>query len=269
MTATGRTMILSPILNVMTAAAEKAARGLVRDFGELEHLQVSKKGLGDFVSTADKRSESILIHELSKARPSYSFLTEETGAIPGEDSEFCWIVDPLDGTLNFLHGIPHFAIVIALKKGDEIVASVTYSPLQDEMYWAEKGKGAFLNQRRLRVSGRRHLDEAVVALGTPFGNHGDIGIFQKRLEKIMPITAGTRRFGAAALDLAYVASGRFDAFFEDHLYPWDMAAGILLVKEAGGYITEVNGGKDMLNSGSVLAANEYLHGDLQKILKVS
>ncbi len=267
MVATGRAMILSPILNVMTAAAEKAARGLIRDFGELEHLQVSKKGLGDFVSTADKRSESILIQELSKARPSYSFLTEETGAIPGdENTEFCWIIDPLDGTLNFLHGIPHFAIVIALKKGDEIVASVTYSPLQDEMYWAEKGKGAFLNQRRLRVSGRRHLDEAVIAIGTPFGDHGDINTFQKRLEKIMPITAGTRRFGAAALDLAYVAAGKFDAFFEDHLKPWDMAAGILLVREAGGYVTEVKGDKNMLTSGSVLAANEYIHGDLQKIL---
>ncbi len=266
MAATGRAMILSPILNVMTAAAEKAARGLVRDFGELEHLQVSKKGLGDFVSTADRRSEDILIYELSKARPDYPFLTEETGAIPGKNTEFCWIIAPLDGTLNFLHGIPHFAIVIALKKEDEIVASVTYSPLQDEMYWAEKGKGSFLNQRRLRVSGRRHLDEAVIAMGTPFGDHGDISIFQKRLEKIMPITAGTRRFGAAALDLAYVAAGKFDAFFEDHLKPWDLAAGILLVKEAGGYVTEVNGGKDMLNSGSILAANEYLHDDLQKLL---
>lgn len=263
---TGRISSLSPILNVMTAAAEKAARGMLRDFGELEHLQVSKKGLGDFVSTADKRSESVLIQELSRARPGYSFLTEETGEIPGTDPEYCWIIDPLDGTLNFLHGIPHFAIVIGLKKGDEIVASVTYAPIQDEMYWAEKGKGAFLNQRRLRVSGRRLLEEAVIAIGTPFGTHGDPSTFQKRLEKIMPITAGTRRFGAAALDLAYVASGRFDAFFEDHLKPWDMAAGILLVKEAGGYVTEANGGKDMLATGSILAANEDLHKELQKII---
>ena len=263
---TGRTAILSPILNVMTAAAEKAARGMVRDFGELEHLQVSKKGLGDFVSTADKRSESILIEELSKARPGYAFLTEETGAIPGTNPEFSWIIDPLDGTLNFLHGIPHFAIVLALKKEEEIVASVTYAPLQDEMYWAEKGKGSFLNQRRLRVSGRRHLEEAVIGIGTPFGTHGDPATFQKRLDKLMPITAGTRRFGAAALDLAYVASGRFDAFFEDHLHPWDMAAGILLVKEAGGYVTEVGGGDAMLKSGSVLAGNEFIHHKLQKIL---
>jgi len=263
---TGRTAILSPILNVMTAAAEKAARGIIRDFGELEHLQVSKKGLGDFVSTADRRSESILIEELSRARPDYAFLTEETGSIPGTNPEFCWIIDPLDGTLNFLHGIPHFAIVLALKKEEEIVASVTYAPLQDEMYWAEKGKGSFLNQRRLRVSGRRHLEEAVIGIGTPFGTHGDPATFQKHLDKLMPITAGTRRFGAAALDLAYVASGRFDAFFEDHLHPWDMAAGILLVKEAGGYVTEMNGGDAMLKSGSVLAGNEFIHHKLQKLL---
>ncbi len=259
----------SATMNVMMAAVQKAARGLVRDFGEIEHLQVSKKGLGDFVSTADKRSEKILIEELQKARPDYAFITEETGIIPGRDPHHTWIIDPLDGTTNFLHSIPHFAITVALKRGDEIVVGVTYDPIKDEMYWAEKGKGSFVNQRRLRVSARRHRDEALVAMGTPFGNHGDRSSFQKHLEKIMPVTAGTRRFGAAALDLAYVASGRFDVFFEDHLKLWDLAAGILLVKEAGGYVSEINGGKNMLESGSVLASNAILFDSFQDLLKSS
>jgi len=256
----------SPTMNVMMAAVQKATRGLIRDFGEIEHLQVSKKGLGDFVSTADRRSEKILIEELSKARPDYSFLAEESGAIEGSDPHHTWVIDPLDGTTNFLHSIPHFAITVALKKDLEIIAGITYDPIKDEMYWAEKGKGAFMNRRRLRVSGRRHLDEALVAIGTPFGDHGDRALFQKHLEKIMPITAGTRRLGAAALDLAYVAAGRFDAFFENHLQPWDLAAGILLVKEAGGYVSEINGSKNMFETGSVLAANPELFEPLQKLL---
>lgn len=253
-------------MNVMMAAVQKAARGLIRDFGEIEHLQVSKKGLGDFVSTADRRSEKILIEELSKARPTYAFITEETGIIKGQDPHHTWVIDPLDGTTNFLHGIPHFAVTVALKKDQEIIAGITYDPIKDEMYWAEKGKGAFVNQRRLRVSARRHLEDALVAIGTPFGNHGNQALFQQYLEKIMPITTGTRRFGAAALDLAYVASGRFDVFFEDHLKPWDLAAGLLLVKEAGGYVSEINGGKDMFETGSVLATNAALFTAFQKLL---
>lgn len=257
----------SPTLNIMITAVQKAARGIIRDFGEIEHLQVLKKGLGDFVSSADKKSEKIIMEELEKGRPGYSFLAEESGTISGKDKQFTWIIDPLDGTTNFLHNIPHFAITVALKKDCEIIAGITYDPIKDEMFWAEKGKGAFMNQRRLRVSARTQLDEALIAIGTPFGNHGDHNIFQKHLEKIMPITAGTRRLGAAALDLAYVASGRFDGFFENNLKPWDLAAGVLLVKEAGGYVSEINGSKNMLETGSVLASNQDLFSPLQAILQ--
>ncbi|MCX7337759.1 MAG: inositol monophosphatase family protein [Alphaproteobacteria bacterium] len=261
----------SAVMNVMVAAVEKAARGLVRDFGEVENLQVSKKGPGDFVSTADKKSESILISELSRARPGYSFLTEESGEIPGDDKDHRWIIDPLDGTTNFLHGIPHFAIVVALERQKEIIASVTYDPIKDELFVAEKGKGAFLNRRRLRVSGRRNLEDAVVGIPIPcirrsLDGTNNVGLFQRRMEKISPLVSGFRRMGAAALDLAYVASGRLDVFFEDTLSPWDMAAGILLVKEAGGYVTEISGGRNMLNSGSILATNEDLHAVFQKTL---
>jgi myo-inositol-1(or 4)-monophosphatase len=256
----------SATLNVMIDSVLKAAKGLIRDFGEIEHLQVSKKGLGDFVSTADKRSENIIMDELTKARPGYSFLAEESGAIKGTDLHHTWIIDPLDGTTNFLHSIPHFAITVALKKDMEIIAGVTYDPVKDEMYWAEKGKGAFMNQRRLRVSARRHLDEALIATCAPYYKEGENRVFKKNLEKIMHITTGTRQLGAAALDLAYVASGRFDAFFENHLKPWDLAAGILLVKEAGGYVSEMNGNKDIMETGSVLAANTELFQPLQKIL---
>ena len=256
----------SATINVMTAAIQKASRALVRDFGEVEHLQVSKKGLGDFVSSADHRSEKTLIQELRKARPDYGFIAEESGIIPGADPEHCWIIDPLDGTTNFLHGIPHFAIVVALKKGNEIIASTTYDPIRDELFWSEKGKGSFVNQQRIRVSGRTALDEALVATGIPFGNHGDKPRFLACADRLMPLVSGIRRFGAAALDLAYVAMGRCDAYFEDDIKIWDVAAGILLVKEAGGYVTETNGGSNMLNSGSVLAANTYFHEPILKVL---
>lgn len=255
----------SATLNVMMAAVLKAAKGLIRDFGEIEHLQISKKGLGDFVSTADKRSEKIIIEELIKARPGYSFLAEESGAAKGEDPHHTWIIDPLDGTTNFLHSIPHFAITVALKKDMEIIAGVTYDPVKDEMFWAEKGKGAFMNQRRLRVSGRRQMDEALIATCAPYDRVGESRAFKKNLEKIIPITAGTRQLGAAALDLAYVAAGRFDAFFENHLKPWDLATGILLVKEAGGYVAEIGGNKGILETGNVLASNTELFQPLQKL----
>ena len=254
----------SALVNVMISATEKAGRALTRDFGELEQLQVSRKGLGDFVSTADHRAEKIIIQELSKARPGFSFLLEETGAIEGTDTEHCWIVDPLDGTLNFLHGIPQFCVSLALKKGDEIIAGVIFNPILDELYWAEKGTGTFLNQRRIRVSGRRHLDEAVIAIGTPYRHQVDATTVN--YSRLAGKVAGMRRFGSAALDLAYVAAGKFEACFATNLKPWDLAAGILMVKESGGYICDVKGGQDILGSGSLLAANDHLFDPLSKIL---
>lgn len=265
--ALSRIITSSPVLNVMLAAAQKASRALVRDFGEIEHLQVSRKSLGDFVSSADHRVEKTLVQELSKARPTYGFLLEESGEIPGEDPDFQWIIDPLDGTTNFLHGIPHFSISIALKKEDEIVSAVVYNPAMNELFWAEKGKGAYMNQRRLRVSARRYLDEALLATGSPFGGRGNPQKFMTLLQKIMPLTAGLRRFGSAALDLAYVACGRYDGYFENDLQPWDLAAGVLLVKEAGGYVSEIDGGQNMLSTGSVLAGNEYIFSELRKVVK--
>lgn len=261
-----RTTGRSALINVMVSATEKAGRALTRDFGEVEQLQVSRKGLGDFVSTADHRAEKILIQELSKARPGYAFLLEETGAIEGTDPDHCWIVDPLDGTLNFLHGIPQFCVSVGLKKGEEIIAGVIYNPILDELYWAEKGKGTFLNQqRRLRVSGRRHLDEALMAMGMPYRHQNDEDILD-HVNRLSGKVAGMRHFGSAALDLAYVAAGRFDGCFATNLKPWDLAAGILMVKEAGGYVCDRHGGQDILNSGSVLATNDHLFDPLSKIL---
>ncbi|MBM3468828.1 MAG: inositol monophosphatase [Alphaproteobacteria bacterium] len=255
----------SALLNVMISAAEKAGRALTRDFGEVEQLQVSRKGLGDFVSTADHRAEKIIIQELNKARPGYSFLLEETGSIEGTDPEHCWIVDPLDGTLNFLHGIPQFCVSLALKKKDEIIAGVIFNPILDELYCSEKGKGAFLNQRRLRVSGRRHLDEALITIGTPYRNQVDITAFN-HTDRLIGKVAGMRRFGSAALDLAYVAAGKFEASYATHLQAWDMAAGILMVKESGGYVCDSQGGQNILDSGSVLASNDHLFEPLSKLL---
>jgi len=251
----------------MTAAAYKAARRLVRDFGEVEQLQVSQKGPADFVSAADLRTEKILHEELERARPGFGFLLEEAGAIAGSDPHHRWIIDPLDGTSNFLHGLPHFAISIALERDGEIVAGVVYEPLRDETFWAEKGVGTYLNARRLRVSARRQLKDSLIATGIPFLGHGDQATFLKALEAVMGRVAGVRRFGSAALDLAYVAAGRYDGFWETALGAWDIAAGILLVREAGGYVTEIGGGPRMLESGSVLAANDHLHPILKDVLR--
>ncbi|MFZ5792271.1 MAG: inositol monophosphatase family protein [Pseudomonadota bacterium] len=256
----------SAIINVMMKAVDKAARGLKRDFGEVEQLQVSPKGPGDFVTAADLKSERVLREELSKARPTYGFLMEESGATAGSDGQHRWIVDPLDGTTNFLHGLPHFAISVALERAGEIVAGVVLDPVKDEMFWAERGVGAYLNDRRIRVSSRRNLGEALLATGIPFRAHGDHTHFAAQLAAVMPKVAGVRRFGAAALDLAYVAAGRYEGFWENGLSPWDMAAGVLLVREAGGYVSEIEGGDRMLLSGSVLAANDHLHGAVQRIL---
>ena len=258
---------ISPALNVMVAAARKAGRPLIRDFGELENLQVSMKGPADFVSTADKRTEQILIDELAKARPGYGFLGEEGGKVEGRDKTHRFIIDPIDGTTNFLHGIPHFAISIALEREGQLVSGLVYNPVTDDLFTAEKGHGAFLNNKRLRVAARKELGASVIATGLPFmGKEGHARAIAETAA-VMNVTAGIRRMGAASLDLAYVAAGRFDGFWEHGLQPWDMAAGILLLKEAGGVITDMQGGEHMFANGQVLCANEALHPQLLKLLK--
>jgi myo-inositol-1(or 4)-monophosphatase len=257
----------SALINVMTGAALKAARGLIRDFGEVEHLQVSVKGPGEFVSAADLKAEKVLLAELQKARPGYGFLMEESGGRDGSDPNNRWIVDPLDGTSYFLLGIPLFAISIALERDGEIVAGVVYVPLRDEMFWAEKGAGAFVNDRRLRVSARRQLGDAVIATGMPFRERGHHPTYLATLAPVMAATSGVRRFGAASLDLAYVAAGRYDGFWEFGLSPWDIAAGMLLVREAGGYATDFAGSHGLPASGDVLAANDHLYMPLARLLK--
>ena len=261
------THLRSALINVMCGAAQKAARKLVRDFGEVEHLQVSKKGPADFVSTADKTAERTLLRELGKARPGYGFLAEESGEHAGADTSNRWIIDPLDGTSNFLHGIPHFAISIALERDGEPFAGVIYEPVHDEMFWAEKGQGAHLNGRRIRVSSRHSPDESLFATGIPFKGAGNHAQFLRQLEAVMAVSAGVRRFGSAALDLAYVAAGRYDGYWESGLKIWDMAAGIALVREAGGFISETGGGKDMMTNGDILATNSQLHAFLGKVLR--
>ena len=257
----------SPVLNVMIRAADKASRGLRRDFGEVANLQVSRKGPADFVSTADLRAERVLREELGRARPDYGFLMEESGGTAGRDpAGRRWIVDPLDGTTNFLHGLPHFAISIGLVEGDQPIAAVVYDPVKDDLFYAEKGVGAYLDDRRIRFSGRGRLDEALLATGIPFKGHGDGEVFKRELDVAMRETAGVRRWVAAALDLAYVAAGRFDGYWERDLSPWDVAAGILLVREAGGYVTALDGGPVQLGGESILAANDRLHGTLQRLL---
>jgi len=258
--------ITSPLMNVMTAAARKAARGLRRDFGEVEALQVSRKGPADFVSTADERVEKTVFEALSQARPGYGFLMEERGAVEGTDKIHRWIVDPLDGTSNFLHGLANFAVSIALERAGQLVAGVVFAPLSDEMFTAERGQGAWLNGKRLRVSARKNLTEALIGTGIPFHGRPGHDEFSAELKAVMPEVAGIRRFGAASLDLAYVAAGRFDGFWERNLCPWDIAAGIVLVREAGGYVTEIGGGANVLDGQSILAANPALHGPLNRLL---
>ena len=249
----------SALLKVMSDAARKAARGLNRDFGELAELQVSRKAPADFVSAADLKAEQIIFEALSRARPGYGFLGEERGMIEGTDKTHTWIVDPLDGTTNFLHAIPHFAINIALQREGAVVAAVTYNPISNELFWAEKGKGCYLNDHRLRVAARTRLDDAVLATGIPFLGHGQHARFLKELHQISQRVAGVRRFGSAALDLAWVAAGRYDGYWERDLNAWDVAAGTLLVTEAGGKVTNAEGGEDVLGAGSVVAGNLDIH----------
>ncbi len=260
-------MLRSATLNVMLKAARKAARILKRDFGEIEHLQVSLKGPANFVTAADRRTEQILHEELELARPGYGFLGEEGGMRTGSDQTHRWIVDPIDGTMNFLHGIPHFAISIALEREGTIVAGVVYNPASDELFTAERGKGAYLNDQRLRVAARKNISEAVVACALPHPSRGDFDRAQREHNTVQGKVAGLRRFGAASLDLAWVAAGRFDAYWERNLSPWDMAAGLIMVREAGGYVTDLDGGDTMLAAGDILAGNEAVHRELLRVLK--
>jgi myo-inositol-1(or 4)-monophosphatase len=260
-------MLRSALLNVMIKAARKASRTLKRDFGEVEHLQSSLKGPGNFVTAADRRAEEILREELERARPGYDFLGEEGGAREGSDKTHRWIVDPLDGTLNFLHGIPHFAISIGLEREGIIIAGLVYNPATDELFTAERGKGAFLNDQRLRVAARKRLADAVVACALPHPSRGDVELTRSEHNAVQDRVAGLRRLGAAALDLAWVAAGRLDAYWERGLSPWDMAAGIALVREAGGFVTDLDGCEDMIKTGGILAANEDIHRQMLRALK--
>jgi len=260
-------MARSAIMNVMVQAAIKAGRSLIRDFGEVQNLQVSLKGPGDYVSQADKKAENIILTELQRARPDYSFLMEENGLIEGADSQHRFIVDPLDGTTNFLHGIPLFAVSIALERQGQLVAGLVYNPVLDELYTAERGGGAFLNDRRLRVAARRKLEDCVIGTGVPHLGDKHHGTYLVELRNVMGEVSGIRRLGAAALDLAHVASGRFDGFWENNLHSWDIAAGIVLVREAGGYVTDRQGEQNMLANGHIVAGNEVIHGHLLQVLK--
>ena len=261
-------MPVSALMNVMIGAARKAGRSLSRDFGEVAQLQVSVKGPANFVSAADQRAEEIVYRELAKARQGYGFLMEEGGEIEGDDKTHCWIVDPLDGTTNFLHSIPLFAISIALERDGELVAGLIYNPVGDELYTAEKGKGAFLNDRRLRVAARKSLQDSVLSTGIPFRGRGGYERFERETGPLMRDVAGIRRTGAASVDLAWTAAGRFDGYWEHDLQPWDMAAGIVILREAGGIATDITGGEDMLDRGSIVAGNPTIHklllGALQK-----
>ncbi|GAB4384969.1 inositol monophosphatase family protein [Albidovulum sp.] len=254
-------------LNLMIKAARKAGRSLVKDFREVENLQVSVKGAGDFVSRADLAAERIIRDELMAARPNYGWMAEESEAVEGTDPTRRWIVDPLDGTTNFLHGLPHWAVSIALEHKGEIVAGVVLDPAKDELFWAEKGAGAWMNETRIRVSGRRRMSEALFATGVPFGAKKTLPATMRDLARLMPACAGVRRWGAAALDLAYTAAGRLDGYWERELNAWDIAAGILLVREAGGLVEGLREGQNPLESGSVIAANADLFAPLAETLR--
>ena len=261
-------MIRSALMNVMTAAVLKAGRGLKRDLGEIENLQVSVKGPGDFVTAADRRAEKTLFEELSKARPGYGFVMEESGRVDGSDQSHTWHIDPLDGTTNFLHGLPIFAISVGLERDGQVVAGVVYNPATDEMFVAERGQGAFANNRRLRVAARRDIAEALVSCGIPALGRANLHPrFKAELAEVMARAGVLRRLGAAALDLAYVASGSYDACWERGVKSWDVAAGVLLVREAGGFVSTADGGEDVIDGGSILAGNEYLHRTMLDLLR--
>jgi len=263
-----RSMARSALLNVMVTAAIKAGRALVKDFGEIENLQVSRKGPADFVTNADKRAEQIVFDELRKARPTYAFLLEEAGEVAGTDGAHRWIVDPLDGTTNFMHGIPLFAVAIALERNGEIVASVIFNPVMDELFTAEKGGGAWLGDRkRLRVAGRRHLADCVIATGIRGGGAGDDARIIRQIAHISPATSGIRRTGSASTDLAWLAAGRFDGYWDAELKPWDVAPGWLVLREAGGTMTDHAGAAGSIWNGQVVAGNEEVQKQLLKLVQ--
>lgn len=257
--------VLSATLTVMVAAVRKAARQIRRDFNEVEQLQVSRKGAADFVTQADIAAEKMLREELLKARPDYGFVMEESGVVAGKDTSHRWHIDPIDGTTNFIHSIPHFCISVGLERDGTIIAGVIYNPISDELYIAERGKGAFLNDKRLRVSGRRDMAESLFATG--LGTRGNPPLFYAQYDAITKVSAGVRRFGSAALDLAYVAAGRYEGFYEIGLHSWDVAAGMILVREAGGQVSDMSGGSDVLTGGGVIAGNQEIHPQLLKALK--
>ncbi len=260
-------MVGSANLNIMIKAARKAGRSLVKDFREVEQLQVSMKGAGDFVSRADIAAEKILKDELMGARPTYGWCAEESAEEEGTDPTRRWIVDPLDGTTNFLHGLPHWAVSIALEHKGQVVAGVVFDPAKDEMFFAEKGAGSWMNDSRMRVSGRSHMIEAIFATGLPFAGRADLPDTLKDLGRLLPVCAGVRRWGSAALDLAYVAAGRYDGFWERRLKPWDMAAGVIIAREAGALLEPMDPSADLLDSGNVVCANEALYSQFAKIIR--
>jgi myo-inositol-1(or 4)-monophosphatase len=262
--------LTSPLMNVMIAAARKAGKAIVRDFGEVENLQISRKGPADFVTKVDLKAERVIRDELLRTRPHYSFVMEESGVIEGPDKTHRWYIDPLDGTTNFLHGLPHFAVSIGLEREGQLVAGLVFNPITDELFTAEKGRGAWLNDRRLRVSARRDLNVALVGTGIPHVGRPGHEKFSAELSAVMGEVAGVRRLGAAALDLAWVAAGRMDAYWERGLSPWDVAAGIVILREAGGIVSDLAEGQDMLSNGTILASNGGpLHGRMIKLLRAA
>lgn len=261
-------MAHSPAMNMMIRAAEKASRALLRDFNEVEQLQISRKGPADFVTAADKRSEKILFEELQKFKPDYSFMMEEAGQVKGNDPDHVWIIDPLDGTHNFMHGIPHWCISIGLERKGEIIAGLVYDCTKDEMFTAEKGGGAFLRNKRLRVSGRKDLESCMIMYGQPAQNQQAKDLFYKELQAVQSV-AMVRRFGSAALDMCYVAAGRLDGYWERGIKAWDVAAGMLIVKEAGGVVTSIENDDNPVYSGNLVAGNPQVHSEIRKIVKAS
>lgn len=261
---------LSPIMTIMTKAAEKAAKSLNRDFGEVEQLQVSRKGPADFVTAADKRAEQIIFEELQKARPGFSFLMEEGGEVKGSDGENRWIIDPLDGTHNFMHGIPHWAISIGLESRGEIMAGLIYDPVKDEMFRAERGTGAFMRNKRLRVSSRSVLESCCVAVGNPGSDKDFRDRYFREVYAVSAVSPMIRRTASAALDLSYVAAGRLDAYFERNVKAWDVSAGYLIVKEAGGHCATIDDGRENpVHARQILAANQSIAEDIRKLVKAA
>jgi myo-inositol-1(or 4)-monophosphatase len=260
-------MVASANLNVMMKTARRAGRALLKDFGEVENLQVSTKGPGDFVTRADKNAEFMIREALMDARPTYGFLGEEGTEIEGADPTRRWIVDPLDGTTNYLHGLPHWAVSIALEHKGQIVIGVIYDPMKDELFFAEKGSGAWLNEKRLRVSGRSKMSESIFSTGLPFAGRADLPATLQDLARILPTCAGVRRWGAASLDLAYVAAGRYDGFWERRLKSWDMAAGLIIVREAGGMVESINPANNIIESGEVICGAEAIYEKFSKVIR--